>query len=238
MSASHRTNHAAKPSGLVKAGDRPADVVAFEEALVSFFTDAADNLGVPKSVAAIYGICFASPEPLSFSDINERLDISSGSVSQGLKVLREVGALRVAETPSELSAIRSKLLGRSPVSARAMTDSEPDAGKSAPTTNNQEPTTTTRSGVTNNEEPITSARSAAARYEPDLKARKLVSTWLDQRLRQQLDAGRSRLGTILETMPPEHGKEECVVRGRIEHLQSWHDKASAVLPMVKIFLRL
>lgn len=73
-------------------------MVAFEEAVVSFFIDAADMLGVPKSVAAIYGICFASPEPMSFSDINERLDISSGSISQGLRVLREVGALKVAES--------------------------------------------------------------------------------------------------------------------------------------------
>ena len=62
--------------------------------MVSFFVDAADMLGVPKSVAAIYGICFASPEPLGFSEIQERLDISSGSISQGLRVLRNVGALK------------------------------------------------------------------------------------------------------------------------------------------------
>jgi len=52
-------------------------------------------LGVPKSVAAIYGIVFASPDPLSFADIEARLDISKGSVSQGLRVLRETGALAV-----------------------------------------------------------------------------------------------------------------------------------------------
>ena len=49
----------------------------------------------PKSVAAIYGLCFASAEPLSFADINDRLDLSQGSISQGLRVLREMGALRV-----------------------------------------------------------------------------------------------------------------------------------------------
>ena len=53
---------------------------------------------MPKSVAAIYGICFASPEPLSFTEVQERLDLSSGSISQGLKVLREVGALKVVRT--------------------------------------------------------------------------------------------------------------------------------------------
>ena len=71
-------------------------MVAFESAVVAYFVDAADILGVPKSVAAVYGICFATPEPLSFSEIDERLDISSGSISQGLRVLRDVGALRLA----------------------------------------------------------------------------------------------------------------------------------------------
>jgi hypothetical protein len=94
--AQNGTKVAFKSSGLVRAGDRPAEVVAFDDAVVSFFVDAADMLGVPKSVAAIYGICFASPTPLSFSEIDERLDISSGSISQGLRVLREVGALKVA----------------------------------------------------------------------------------------------------------------------------------------------
>src|SRR5689334_14126981 len=81
-------------SGLVRPGNRPVEVVAFENTTVDFFVDAAELLGVPKSVAAIYGIVFASPEPLSFADIEARLDISKGSVSQGLRVLREVGALK------------------------------------------------------------------------------------------------------------------------------------------------
>lgn len=63
--------------------------------MVSFFVDAANLLGVPRSVAAIYGLCFASAAPLSFADLNERLDISQGSISQGIRVLREVGALKV-----------------------------------------------------------------------------------------------------------------------------------------------
>ena len=81
-------------SPLVIATDRPADVASFEAAMVDFFVDAAELLGVPKSVAAIYGIVFASPVPLSFADIGSRLDISKGSVSQGLRVLREVGAVK------------------------------------------------------------------------------------------------------------------------------------------------
>ena len=62
--------------------------------MVDFFVSAADLLGVPKSVAAIYGIVFASPKSLSFKEIGDRLDISKGSVSQGLRVLKSVGALK------------------------------------------------------------------------------------------------------------------------------------------------
>src|SRR4051812_12191723 len=81
-------------TGLVHSGSRAEGTVAFEISVVDFFVDAADLLGVPKSVAAIYGIVFASPEPLSFREIEGRLNISKGSISQGLRVLREVGALK------------------------------------------------------------------------------------------------------------------------------------------------
>lgn len=80
---------------LIRADGRPADVVAFEEAVVAFFLESGEILGLPKSVAAIYGVCFANAAPLSFTDIVGRLDISQGSISQGLRVLREVGALKV-----------------------------------------------------------------------------------------------------------------------------------------------
>jgi len=87
--------------GLVLAAGRAAEVVAFDEQVVDFFVGAADALGVPKSVAAIYGIVFASPLPLSFADIEQRLDISKGSISQGLRVLREVGAVKEVSTAAD-----------------------------------------------------------------------------------------------------------------------------------------
>lgn len=75
------------------------DVAAtdFEQAVIRLFTDTADLLGVPKSVAMIYGVLFASPAPLTFAEIEARLGISKGSVSQGLRFLREIGAVRPAE---------------------------------------------------------------------------------------------------------------------------------------------
>lgn len=83
---------------LVLPGGRPEALVAFESEMVAFFVEAAELLGVPKSVAAIYGIVFASPEPLSFAEIEARLDFSKGSVSQGLRALREIGAIREVST--------------------------------------------------------------------------------------------------------------------------------------------
>ena len=73
--------------------------------MVDFFVDAADLLGVPKSVAVLYGIVFASPQPLSFADIQARGTLSKGSVSQGLRVLREMGAIKEVSAPADRSEL-------------------------------------------------------------------------------------------------------------------------------------
>ena len=53
--------------------------------------------GIPKSVGQIYGLLYASPQPLGFTAIVERLKISKGSASQGLQLLRTLGAINEAE---------------------------------------------------------------------------------------------------------------------------------------------
>ena len=85
---------------MIGAG-RSASVVGFESEVVDFFVEGADLLGVPRSLAAIYGIVFASPAPLSFAAIAARLDLSKGSVSQGLRTLRAVGAVREVSAPAD-----------------------------------------------------------------------------------------------------------------------------------------
>ena len=70
---------------------------SFEGRCVDFFAEVVQVLGVPKSVGQIYGLLFAVAEPLSFSDIAGRLALSRGSVSQGLHVLRALGAIRTVE---------------------------------------------------------------------------------------------------------------------------------------------
>lgn len=81
---------AASPAG----GARDRAALAFEAAVVEFFESAAELLGVPRSLAAIYGVIFASTTPLSFAEIEARVDLSKGSVSQGLRTLREMGAVK------------------------------------------------------------------------------------------------------------------------------------------------
>ena len=94
-----------KARHLLQKQERSASVVGFEEAVVDFFVDAADLLGVPKSVAVLYGIVFVSPQPLSFADIEARGTLSKGSISQGLRVLREMGAIQEVSVPAERSEL-------------------------------------------------------------------------------------------------------------------------------------
>ncbi len=69
---------------------------SFERQVVDFFCDGVKMLGLPKSVGEIYGLLFITPEALSLDDLVARLGISKGSASQGLRTLRELGAVRVA----------------------------------------------------------------------------------------------------------------------------------------------
>ncbi|MDE0861538.1 MAG: hypothetical protein OSA93_15350 [Akkermansiaceae bacterium] len=69
----------------------------FEARVVEFFCDGVRMLGLPKSVGEIYGLLFISQSPLSLDDLVNRLGISKGSASQGLKMLRGLGAVKEAE---------------------------------------------------------------------------------------------------------------------------------------------
>lgn len=76
----------------------PAGVEVFEQEVVAVFADLVALLGLPKSMGEIYGLLFAASEPLSFADIERKLGLSKGSVSQGLRALRDLGAIREADT--------------------------------------------------------------------------------------------------------------------------------------------
>ncbi len=92
------------PSG--KPGGR--SLSGFDRECVAFFAELVQVVGVPKSVGQIYGLLYASPGPLSFSDILGRLDISKGSVSQGLQFLRSLGAINVARAAGQAAGGRGQ----------------------------------------------------------------------------------------------------------------------------------
>ena len=165
---------------LLQKQERSASFVGFEAAVVDFFVDAADLLGVPKSVAVLYGIVFASPQPLSFADIQARGTLSKGSVSQGLRVLREMGAIKEVSAPAD----RSEL------------------------------------------------------FTPDLEMRRLIQRFLEQRLEKQLAAGKSRLGALQRALPDLEKSHAETLGSRLQQLQSWHEKARALLPIARTFLKL
>ena len=52
-------------------------------------------IGLPKSVGEIYGLLFVAPRPMAMDEVMDRLGISLGAASQGLKLLRSFGAVRV-----------------------------------------------------------------------------------------------------------------------------------------------
>lgn len=179
-------------AAIVRPEGRSAEIVLFEAQVVSFFVDAAGIFGIPKSVAAIYGICFATPQPLSFADISERLEISQGSISQGLRVLKDVGALLVVGTYE-----RREYFG------------------------------------------------------PEVELRKLVSSFLEERLERQLNASNGHLQAMKKLIPsaevlnrPSLGltpsPTDAVDRliARLKYIENWHQRARDLVPLARAFLKL
>ncbi len=74
---------------------------ASERELVEWFVDFTALMGVPASVGQIYGLLYLSGRPLPFDNFVDRLGISKGSSSQGLKFLRDLGAVRVVSVAGD-----------------------------------------------------------------------------------------------------------------------------------------
>lgn len=72
-----------------------------EREMIEIFVRLADILSLPRSVGEIYGLLYVSDEPLCLDDCRERLNISKGSTSQGLKFLRSFGAVRTVYVPGD-----------------------------------------------------------------------------------------------------------------------------------------
>lgn len=73
------------------------DLDPLERQVVSVFVDGVRVLGLPRSIGEIYGLLFISEAALSLDDLVLRLHISKGSASQGLRMLKSLGAVREVE---------------------------------------------------------------------------------------------------------------------------------------------
>jgi DNA-binding transcriptional regulator GbsR (MarR family) len=74
----------------------PTDLSALERGVLDVFVDGVRVLGLPRSIGEIYGLLFISRSPLSLDDLVARLNISKGSASQGLRMLKSLGAVNEA----------------------------------------------------------------------------------------------------------------------------------------------
>jgi HTH-type transcriptional regulator, glycine betaine synthesis regulator len=64
-----------------------------EAEFVRFFVHLATTVGLPRSAGEIFGLLFASADPVAFDEVVARLGISKGSASQGLRLLTKIGAV-------------------------------------------------------------------------------------------------------------------------------------------------
>ena len=64
-------------------------------AVIEFCVRLTRLFGIPKSVGEIFGFVFSSPEPVAFDTVVASLGVSNGSASHGLRLLRQLGALKL-----------------------------------------------------------------------------------------------------------------------------------------------
>ena len=73
----------------------------WEDAVIDLFLNAANSFGLPKSYGQIYGLLFCRDQPLAMDEVMELLQISKGSASQGLRALRQLGAVSSVFSPGD-----------------------------------------------------------------------------------------------------------------------------------------
>ena len=209
----------------------------FEQAVVELFAQAADTLGIPKSVTAIYAVIFASPRPLSFADVESRLGLSKGSVSQGLRVLRKVGAIRAVDARSQVQSAKGEASfaeanGQSEKGKAQSGVSEELSGKSKAQSG------AAASPIAQRPSPIAPVAPGRDHYVPDMELRRLVARLLKERIEPQLAGSSRRLAGLVESVPYADPAAAELVRGRLKHLQVWQRKARKLVPFAKTLLAL
>jgi HTH-type transcriptional regulator, glycine betaine synthesis regulator len=82
------------------ASAEESDIVLspLEFSVLDFFTECAKRLSIPGTAGAVFGLLFVARTPLHMNQIKKALGISLGSTSQGLKLLRSMGIVRMVYT--------------------------------------------------------------------------------------------------------------------------------------------
>lgn len=81
--------------------ETPSTISEIERELIAFFVNAAQAIGLPKSYGEIYGLYYASDDALTLDDVIDRLQISKGSASQGIRFLKSINALNTVYLPGD-----------------------------------------------------------------------------------------------------------------------------------------
>jgi HTH-type transcriptional regulator, glycine betaine synthesis regulator len=74
---------------------------SWEKSVVDLFLNAAISFGLPKSYGQIYGLLFCRDQSLALDEVMVLLKISKGSASQGLRALRQLGAISSVFAPGD-----------------------------------------------------------------------------------------------------------------------------------------
>jgi len=62
--------------------------------MIESWVKLADSLGIARSLAQLYGLVYISPKPLTAQQCADLLKISRSSAGQGLRALKDLGAVR------------------------------------------------------------------------------------------------------------------------------------------------
>ena len=103
-SASSAVEARAAVAGLSGRSARKAsrrELSATQQEIVGVCEAAVLQFGFSRSAGQIFGVVYCSPRPLAFADVAAGLDLSNGSVSQGLRFLREFGAIKAVSVPGD-----------------------------------------------------------------------------------------------------------------------------------------
>lgn len=81
------------------------EIPVWEQEIISLFVGMFETLGLPRSLARIYGTLYCAERPMLQEEIAQRLQISAGSASQGLKLLQSLGAVHREYPPGERHSV-------------------------------------------------------------------------------------------------------------------------------------